>query len=83
MSLPCPQPPPPSPDAAAGILAILAFCIIACFYQPLEPEDSPTNTMVSTASLALVVIFTVEALIKVGGLIRDRVGRAWSAMFIR
>jgi hypothetical protein len=63
------DPPSPScqhapPPAAASTLLIVAFCVVQCFYAPLEPLDSGANAFVEKATLAFTVAFTLEILLK-------------------
>lgn len=74
--------------AAASMILTLTFCVMQCFWHPLEPTDSGINLAIDKASLGVTIAFTVEIVIKclAWGFVLDdgeSLGGAWEACTAR
>lgn len=70
------------------MILTLTFCVMQCFWHPLEPTDSGINLAIDKASLGVTIAFTVEIVIKclAWGFVLDdgeSLGGAWEACTAR
>jgi hypothetical protein len=66
------------------MLLTLAFCVLQCFWRPLEPADAGINAVIDWVSLGVTIAFTVEIVVKSlawGFVLADgeSFGGAWAA----